>query len=66
MTTTAHKMKELMYKFFKSSSAERKLPLGETEDSSILISLSVIYSYFFAMGERLLLREAVENVVKNI
>lgn len=59
-------MKELMYNFFKSSFAEWKLPLSETEDSSVLISLNVIYNYFFAMGERLLLREAVENVVKNI
>lgn len=63
MTTAAHKMKELMYNF---SSAEWKFLLSKTEGTSMLISLNVIYSYFFAMGERLLLREAVESVVKSM
>lgn len=49
MTTTAHKMKELMYNFLKSSSAEWKLLLSKTEGTSMLISLNVIYIYFFAM-----------------
>lgn len=53
MTSTAHKMKELMYEFFMASSAEWKLLLSETEGTSMLISLNVIYSYFFAMSERL-------------
>lgn len=66
MTTNTHKMNETLYHFVKVILCRMKISCAcNGEGTNVLFSLNVIYCYFSATGERLLLREAVVSVVKS-
>jgi len=66
MTTSIHKMNELLYGFLKIILCRMKISgVCNGEGTNMLICLNVTHHYFCAIIERCMLREAVMSVVKS-